>query len=296
MSPIAVDNSAIAVPTPTKGPALAIGSLSTAQNGRYQTLVTELQASRDVEKQMLDRIIDGATTLPKTQYSSVHIILAPAEYQDILPKSSSLFSQLFSALAPLGTIHLKDAPSHSQVTTELTLAGFNVLTPATTPTIMAQRPAHAPAVSLKKLPLRKKADPSAKKALWTLSTPGTPSIDSETLLTESDRARPCEPITNTGAPRRKKACKNCSCGLAELEAEELKQSKVVMLDGSESGETREVSQEERQKIINSAPKVTSSCGSCYLGDAFRCAGCPYLGLPAFKPGEKIQIDMSMDDF
>ena len=85
---------------------------------------------------------------------------------------------------------------------------------------------------------------------------------------------------NAGAPRRKKACKGCSCGLAELEEEERRTGKVVLLDGSQNGEARAVEQSEKERLIQaakSAPKATSSCGSCFLGDAFRCASCPYLG-------------------
>jgi len=47
------------------GPALAIGSLDTAEDGKYQSLVSRLnaQSTQAVEKQMLDRLVDGGIFL-----------------------------------------------------------------------------------------------------------------------------------------------------------------------------------------------------------------------------------------
>jgi len=66
-----------------------------------------------------------------------------------------------------------------------------------------------------------------------------------------------------------KACANCSCGRAELEAEH--------------------GFEDAKKLLEQGG-VRSACGSCGLGDAYRCAGCPYKGMPAFKPGETVKLD------
>lgn len=321
------------VPVTVKGAALAIGSLVTAGDGKYQSLVSDLEGSRQVDRQMLDRLLDGATVLSPGAYSSVHVTLSPPEYEGLKPKISELLTQLLDGLSPLGTLHLLNlTTSLLDLPSELTLAGFNVLSAIPVEgTIIAQKPAHIPGVafSLKTkssmaaatstttatipskaspapLALRRRIDPerkASKKALWTLtSSPSTPSIDANQLLTEADKKRPeaCEPVSKGNGPRRKKACKNCTCGLAELEAEELRSSKVVMLDGIVDGEAKEVEQEqaERERLqgaARAAPKATSSCGSCFLGDAFRCASCPYLGLPAFKPGEKVEIDFGMDD-
>ena len=61
-----------------------------------------------------------------------------------------------------------------------------------------------------------------------------------------------------------KPCANCSCGLKEI---------------------YEASQEKATVV----QPVESSCGKCYLGDAFRCAGCPFRGKPAFEPGDKLTL-------
>uniref|UniRef100_A0A672YQR5 Anamorsin n=1 Tax=Sphaeramia orbicularis TaxID=375764 RepID=A0A672YQR5_9TELE len=107
-------------------------------------------------------------------------------------------------------------------------------------------------------------DPNTVK-MWTLSATDMNDddvdlLDSDALLDEDDLKKPDPsslkaPGCGDGAGKKKKACKNC----------------------------RTVKANRRE-----LPK--SACGSCYLGDAFRCASCPYLGMPAFKPGEKIKLD------
>jgi hypothetical protein len=111
------------------------------------------------------------------------------------------------------------------------------------------------------------AKPAAVGSTWKLDADDDDNdlIEDDALLEKEDLAKPDAVFDcGTSASGKKKACKNCSCGLAEeLEA--------------------------GQEVKKKTPEQASSCGSCYLGDAFRCASCPYLGLPAFKPGEKISL-------
>ena len=97
-------------------------------------------------------------------------------------------------------------------------------------------------------------------------------IDEEALLDDEDRKKPDESSLRVCATTKKrKACANCSCGLAD-----------------------EIEQEKLAVIRENTQNAKSSCGSCHLGDAFRCASCPYSGLPAFQPGEQVVLDNSSD--
>lgn len=81
-----------------------------------------------------------------------------------------------------------------------------------------------------------------------------------------------------GAGGKRRACANCTCGLADQEAQ----------GAQEVNKTLSV----EEKVVKA-----SSCGNCSKGDAFRCASCPFLGKPTFEPGmEKVVLSMGDDDF
>ncbi|KAH3669272.1 hypothetical protein OGAPHI_001393 [Ogataea philodendri] len=151
-------------------------------------------------------------------------------------------------------------------------------------------------------------------------------IDDNELLKTSD-LKLTEPLvtpvqcTTTGKKRRR-ACKDCTCGLKEKEeAEERAQRSVqdtILGNMARSATDEAIKIEERirakredarrklgEKIKFSETDMTEidftiegktgGCNSCALGDAFRCDGCPYLGLPAFKPGQMITLDAFGED-
>ncbi|CAH0491321.1 unnamed protein product [Peronospora farinosa] len=96
-------------------------------------------------------------------------------------------------------------------------------------------------------------------------------IDEDTLLDDTNEVLQMAKADCGEVGGKKRACKNCTCGLKDEE------DKPVM----------------SEKDLN---KLVSGCGNCFKGDAFRCGSCPFLGKPAFKPGmEKVLLNLDNAD-
>ncbi|KAL9541328.1 hypothetical protein MBANPS3_009179 [Mucor bainieri] len=130
-----------------------------------------------------------------------------------------------------------------------------------------------------------------KKQVWLINTNDNDEgidmelEDEEGLLDKEDRTKPTKasltrPDDCDFTDGKRKSCKGCTCGREESDEEE--QGNVVALD---------LMDDIQQEVIevDPTPKQSSGCGSCSLGDAFRCSTCPYMGMPAFNEGDKIKL-------
>ena len=143
---------------------------------------------------------------------------------------------------------------------------------------------------------KKTSETSVVEDAWTTTTKKNGGaeeafIDEEALLTEEDLERPNK---NGGCAPTRKPCKDCTCGRKEEEEEKQRRK-----DSSyEGGET--LAQMDVNKVTTDTKKdeFKSACGNCALGDAFRCAGCPYLGQPAFNDKDEegvVKLDVGGAD-
>lgn len=209
--------------------------------------------------------------------SSFDVVISGTKSSPFL-QSEELLEEILKLLKPNGSLLLfenTDETPIDKLKSSLTLTGYtniNLMETDNEKNVMkvrCQKPSFEVGKS-SKLPLsfhKKATNPSITK-IWTLSASDMNDddvdiIDSDSLLDAEDLKRPdfsaIKTDCGTSKSGKRKACKGCTCGLKEE------------LDGAP------------------APTQKSACGSCYLGDAFRCASCPYLGMPPFKPGEQITL-------
>lgn len=229
---------------------------------------------------------------------TIHLVLP-------LPLSSSLLS----VIPPSTQLFIHLPASHTETDTTalhqlLSQASFAPLLPTPSTSVIAytspsvssapsvpSAPAPAPATASRPLNIKRRTTDKAKRsALWALDSPLIPD-GGKSLLTPEDKAQPiCTLPDPEGKPvKRRRACKDCTCGLKEQNEEEDRQSAAAVaqaqrffLEGDDdipehmrtatAGTERVWPTEKRAEA-----KKTSSCSSCYLGDAFRCSSCPYLG-------------------
>lgn len=88
-------------------------------------------------------------------------------------------------------------------------------------------------------------------------------VGEDELLNEDDKKTKTAAAKGLDCTTRRRACKNCVCGRADVEAKLIAEGKMSA-DGDDTWQP-----------------PSGGCGSCSKGDAFRCATCPFRGQPAW---------------
>ncbi|KAH8596321.1 cytokine-induced anti-apoptosis inhibitor 1, Fe-S biogenesis-domain-containing protein [Bisporella sp. PMI_857] len=305
---------------------LAPPSIASHEEKLRDVLATHDRAITDL--QMLDRLSAGLVTLPDSTYNLI-LILTDAngtreESSSLLVRD--VFTRIAQALKPGGRLQAQDGTFGTIKTGEeyresilagLVAEGDGMVKPdyavsEAIPLRLRRKGKNGavsnagPVVEAVTVPIngkRKSVDMAQSKPtgvgfvdfsddfddpLITGEDDDDELIDEDTLLTEEDLRRPVNipPECAPRAGKRRRACKDCTCGLAEkLAAEDA--AKRATADAQLA--TLKLDADDLAEVDFTVQGKVGSCGNCSLGDAFRCDGCPYIGMPAFKPGEEVRL-------
>ncbi|EWG40494.1 Fe-S cluster assembly protein DRE2 [Fusarium verticillioides 7600] len=272
----------------------------------YDRSVTDLQ--------MLDRLSLGLVTLPPSTYD---LVLVLSDASSMLGESLALMNRtvlgsLAESLKPSGRLQSQDGNSleESTLSKEAVLAGLISSRGGFEKpdygendgaiTLKFGKKKSQPAsladgsvpLNLKRKPTEAKPKPAVPAGVGFIDLEDDLEdddlIDEDTLMTEADLARPinipAECLPKAG--KRRRACKDCTCGLAERLAAEDADKRAT---ADKKLESIKLATDDLAEIDFTVQGKVGSCGNCSLGDAFRCDGCPYIGLPPFKPGEEVRL-------
>ncbi len=213
--------------------------------------------------------LDVLKSVVKAQEIFDSIVVQSDGNQGIVESATSLFERIKSG----GNLEIDglDENTRKELSTGLLLAGFIDINESED-SISTRKPSYeSEAVPL---PV---SSTKTKKNVWKLMANDFGDNDHD-MVNEDDLIAdvpvPAAPVAADCGPAaagtKKRACKNCSCGLKEMEEAEANGEEV--------------------KVKPDA----SACGNCAKGDAFRCASCPYLGTPKFDTGTKPEIVIKSD--
>ncbi|KAG9246443.1 Fe-S cluster assembly protein dre2 [Calycina marina] len=306
---------------------LLLAPPSIASHEEKLHIVLNSHNRENTDLQMLDRLSAGLVSLPNETYDLIIILTSNdgtrAESQPLLVRE--VFTRISQALKPGGKLKAQTGTfgqkANTNEYTESILAGLvadgdGVIKPDysaqdAVPLRHLRRkdkPAAVsdagPAVATTTIPTingkRKSVDMSGGRSAGVgfvdfsddfdnpIITGDDDLIDEDTLLTEEDLNRPVNipPECAPRAGKRRRACKDCTCGLAEkIAAEDLKKRD----DADKALSSLKLNSDDLAEVDFTVQGKVGSCGNCSLGDAFRCDGCPYIGMPAFKPGEEVRL-------
>jgi hypothetical protein len=249
-------------------PVLVISRSDVADRDRF---VNDSNNVTFVDPTAVSNHIDAIKNLLSASFDEVKIIgLSPDEATQ---------AEIFRVLKSKGRLSVSKLSQIGQLTLDLKIQGYVAITEQKSSdgiiTIECEKPSWEVGASVG----IKVSKPSQEsKAAWKMNATDLADddlIDEDELMDDEIVVKPRGDVNGCGddGPAeggKKRACKNCSCGLADEEAK---------------------AEQEGQPL----PEKKSACGSCYKGDAFRCASCPFLGKPAFEPGQEKLVLALGDD-